>query len=43
MTRGLTAKEKASLAELLAKMAKEQGLGGDVHPAYGSRKRGDRS
>jgi len=43
MTRGLTAREKQTLAELLAKMATEQGLGGDVHPAYGSRRRGERS
>lgn len=43
MTRGLTAKEKQTLAELLTKVAKQQGLGGDVHPAYGSRRRGDRS
>jgi len=43
MTRGLTAQELQTLAELLAKMAAEQGLGGDVHPAYGSRRRGDRS
>jgi DNA-binding MarR family transcriptional regulator len=43
VTRGLTAREKQTLAELLAKVAKEQGLDSDVHPAFGSRRRGERS
>ena len=43
MTRGLTAREKQTLTGLLTKVAKEQGLDGDAHPAYGNRKRGDRS
>jgi DNA-binding MarR family transcriptional regulator len=43
ITRGLTATEKQALADLLGKVAKEQGLSTDAHPAYGSRRRGDRS
>jgi DNA-binding MarR family transcriptional regulator len=43
MTRGLTAQELQTLSALLTKMATEQGLASDVHPAYGSRRRGDRS
>ena len=38
VTRGLTAREKQTLAELLGKIAAEQGLNPDAHPAYAARR-----